>query len=90
MILERGERSIEIALKLTKLTPRVVFVTSEKQLRPGTMSEELVKSSTKILYESELKEIRGLNTVEKVLMHDMNEDEEYELFVDSIVILRNE
>jgi FeS cluster assembly scaffold protein NifU len=90
MILERGERSIEIALKLTKLTPRVVFVTSEKQLRPGTMSEELVESSTKILYESELKEIRGLNTVEKVLMHDMNEDEEYELFVDSIVILRNE
>ena len=90
MILERGERSIELALELTKLTPRVVFVTGKKSLDASILSEKLAKSSVKILYESELLEVRGLNTVEKVLMHDMNEDEEYELFVDGVVILRNE
>jgi FeS cluster assembly scaffold protein NifU len=87
MVLERGERSMEIALELTKFTPRVVFVTRNKELKGNALADSLVRSPAKILYESELLEIRGLNTVEKVLMHDMNEDEEYELFVDSIIIL---
>ncbi|TET59935.1 MAG: iron-sulfur cluster assembly scaffold protein, partial [Candidatus Stahlbacteria bacterium] len=30
---------------------------------------------------------RGMNTVEKVLIHDLNEDEEYELFIDAVVVL---
>jgi nitrogen fixation NifU-like protein len=89
MILERGESSIELALELTKLTPRVVFVTGKKNLDPGTLSEKLTKSSVKILYESELLEVKGLNTVEKVLMHDMNEDEEYELFVDAVILVND-
>lgn len=86
MLVEGGERSLELALKLTDLTPRVVFVTRDKNLRPGDLSEKIRKSPVKILYESELVEIMGLNTVEKVLIHDMNEDEEYELFVDSIIL----
>lgn len=88
MLVEGGERSLELALKLTDLTPRVVFVTRDKSLRSGDLSEKIRKSPVKILYESELVEIMGLNTVEKVLIHDMNEDEEYELFVDSIILQR--
>jgi FeS cluster assembly scaffold protein NifU len=88
MILERGERSMKLALQLTELTPRVVFVTSEKKLKPGVLTDQLVGSGVKVLYESEVKEIRGLKNVEKVLMHDMNEDEEYELFVDAVIILK--
>jgi FeS cluster assembly scaffold protein NifU len=88
MVLDRGERSMELAIRLTKLTPRVVFVTSDKKLQPGGLRDKLVESSVRILYESELMEIRGLNTVEKVLMHDMNEDEKYELFVDDVIMLK--
>ncbi len=88
MILDSGERSMEIALQLTKHTPRVIFVTKNKQLPSGSMVEELKASTVRILYESEILEINGMNTVEKVTIHDLNEDEEYELFVDSIIILR--
>ena len=50
-------------------------------------TKKIKQSDVKILYESELIEIRGTNEVEKVLIHDLNEDEEYELFVDSVIIL---
>ncbi len=86
MVLEGNERSMELALKLTEITPRVVFVTRNKNLKPGVLSDKIIKSSVKILYESELLEIMGLNTVEKVRIHDMNEDEEYELFVDNVIL----
>jgi len=88
MVLESGERSLQIALELTTLTPRVVFVTRKKSLEPGELSARLAKSTAKILYESEVLAVMGLNTVEKVLIHDLNEDEEYELFVDSIIKLK--
>jgi len=89
IVLEGNEYSLELALKLTEITPRVVFVTRNKNLRPGVLSDKIIKSSVKILYESELLEIMGLNTVEKVRIHDMNEDEEYELFVDNVILPGN-
>ena len=90
MILERGDRSLEMALELIQHTPRVVFVTSSKDITasPG-LTLKLKQSDVKILYESEILEIKGLNEVEKVRIHDLNEDEEYELFVDSVIILNN-
>jgi nitrogen fixation NifU-like protein len=89
MVLEKGKRSKEIAYELSKLTPRVIFVTKNKSLVSDTSSDQLKRSNVKILYESEIIEVRGLNTVEKVLVHDLNEDEEYELFVDSIIKLKD-
>ena len=89
MVLEKGNRSKEIAFNLSKLTPRVIFVTKDKSLASDAPSDQLRQSNVKILYESEVIEVRGLNTVEKVLIHDLNEDEEYELFVDSIITLKD-
>jgi nitrogen fixation NifU-like protein len=89
MVVEAGERSMEIALQLTKQTPRVVFVTRNKELPAGELNEKLASSNVKILYESEVLAIKGLNTVEKVLIHDLNEDEEYELYVDSIIVAQS-
>jgi FeS cluster assembly scaffold protein NifU len=89
MILEKGNRSKDLAHELSKLTPRVIFVTKEKSLPSDASSDQLRRSNVKILYESEIIEVRGLNTVEKVLVHDLNEDEEYELFVDSIITLKD-
>jgi len=88
MVVERGDRSVGTALELTKSTPRVVYVTAQKNLAPGDLSDNAVNSDIKILYESEVLEIKGLNTVEKVLIHDLNENEEYELFVDSVIFLK--
>ncbi|UCF69690.1 MAG: iron-sulfur cluster assembly scaffold protein [candidate division WOR-3 bacterium] len=86
MVIEDGDRSLNIALELTKVTQRVVYVTASKNLPAGDLSDRVTGSNIKILYESEILEIKGLNTVEKVLIHDLNENEEYELFVDSIIL----
>jgi len=88
MILERGEKSAEIALALTKMTPRVVLVTKAKDLLLSPeLKTELKQSDVKVLYESEIIEIKGFKIVEKILIHDYNEDEEYELYVDAVIIL---
>jgi FeS cluster assembly scaffold protein NifU len=87
MVLDKGDRSMEIAIELTRQTPRVIFVTKRKQLPTGGVVDRLKASPVRILYESEILEISGLNTVEKVIIHDLNEDEEYELFVDSVIAL---
>ena len=88
IVLDKGDRSQEIALNLTKLTSRVILATSSKDLVTNPeLKIKLKQSDVKILYESEILEIRGTNEVEKVLIHDLNEDEEYELFVDAMIIL---
>lgn len=88
LIVHRGEQSIATAIELSKLIPRVVFMTPGKDV---SASKELVtrlkQANIKILYESELLEIQGMRTVEKVLIHDLNEDTEYELFVDAVILL---
>lgn len=88
MVLDKGEKSFEIAMELTKLTPRVILLTASKDVSANPeLKTTLKQSDVKILYQSEILEIRGTNEVEKVLIHDLNEDEEYELFVDVIIIL---
>jgi len=88
MVLEKGKRSLELAMELTKLTPRVILITQSKDISANPeLKTKLKQSDVKILFESEILEIRGTNEVEKVLIHDLNEDEEYELFVDAVIIL---
>lgn len=88
LILDSGDKSLELALELTNHTGRVIVLTSAKNT-PG--SEELKKklkmSDVKILRESEPLEIQGTDDVEKVIIHDFDEDEKYELFVDAVIIL---
>jgi nitrogen fixation NifU-like protein len=90
MVVEHGERSFEIARDLIKHTPRVILITRQKETGAAPVFGELTRAGVKILYESELLEIRGFKTVEKVLVHDMNEDDEYELFIDSVIMLRDD
>lgn len=89
MILDRGNKSLETALELTKHTGRVIVMTSAKTVTASAeITTRLKQSDVKIIYESEVKEIKGSDEIEKVLVHDLNEDEEYELFVDAIIILK--
>ena len=89
MVLDRGDTSVETALALTKQTGRVVFITPAKAVSAeAEAAKRLRQSDVKVIYESEVKEIRGSDEVENVLIHDLNEDEEYELFVDAVIILK--
>jgi nitrogen fixation NifU-like protein len=89
LIVDTGDESLELALKLTEYTGRVILVTSAKEI-PGTvdLAKKLKQSDVKILNQSELNEVKGeLDEVEKVVIHDFDEDENYELFVDAVIIL---
>ncbi len=89
LVSDTGDKSLELALKLTEYTGRVIVVTSAKST-PGRVEirKKLDRSDVKILYQSELIEIKGeLDEVEKVVIHDFDEDENYELFVDIVIIL---
>lgn len=88
LISDTGDKSLELAIELTKHTGRVVVVTSSRST-PGAkeLKKNLKLSDVKILHESELLEIQGTDDVEKTVIHDLDEDENYDLFVDSVIIL---
>lgn len=89
IIIDSGDESLELALKLTEYTGRVIVVTSAKSV-PGNVElrKKLKHSDVKLLQESELIEIKGeLDEVEKIVIHDFDEDENYELFVDVVIVL---
>ncbi|MFX1323086.1 MAG: NAD-binding protein [Promethearchaeota archaeon] len=88
MILDTGDNALELALKLTEYTGRVIVVTSSKSI-PGSIEiqKKLKLSDVKILFQSELLEIKGTDDVEKVTLQDFEENETYELYVDAVVIL---
>ena len=88
LILHSGDESVQTALELTEFTDRVILLTPEKSVvTTPEIQEQLVYSSVKVLTESRLLEIRGEFEVEKVLIFNIDEDEEYELFVDAVVII---
>ncbi|MDY6932773.1 MAG: iron-sulfur cluster assembly scaffold protein [Spirochaetota bacterium] len=86
LVLENGDNSIEVALKLEAISGRVILLSMGKQVKASDeLKTKLKQSHVKILKQSKLKEISGSNSVEKVLIHDLDEDETYELFVDAVV-----
>ena len=50
------------------------------------IKKKLLKSDVKLLFESQLMQIDGEGEVEKVRINDLNENQEYELFMDAVVI----
>jgi len=88
LILHSGDASVETAIDLTNQTDRVILLTPEKTVvTTPDLEKRLEESSVKLLTESRLLEIRGEFEVEKVLIFNIVEDEEYELFVDAVVII---
>jgi nitrogen fixation NifU-like protein len=87
-VLDRGPASAKLALELTKVTPRVVFLTELDTLGlPEDLSGEIKRSDVKVLYQARLLSVLGEGEVEKVRIHDLDEDNDYELFVDAVVLL---
>ena len=88
LVLDKGEASAKLALELTKVTPRVVFVTELETFGlSAELAAEVKRSDVKALYQSRLLAVSGEGEVEKVRILDLDEDDEYELFVDAVVLL---
>jgi nitrogen fixation NifU-like protein len=89
LVFDTGNESAKFAVELDKHTGRVVFMSPSKdQDLDSGLKSELKRSDVKVLYESALEEIKGEGEVEKVMVRDLDEDNQYELFVDTVVILR--
>lgn len=88
LVLDKGPGSARLALDLTEVTQRVVFLTELNVLGlPADLASEIKRSDVKVLFQSRLLAVRGEGEVEKVLVRDLDEDSEYELFVDAVVLL---
>jgi nitrogen fixation NifU-like protein len=88
LIIDRGKPSVDIALELTKYTGRVIFMSPTKE--PSSKDDPrtgLKRSDVKVIYEAEPLAVLGEGEVEKVRVHDLNENDEYDLFVDALVVL---
>ncbi len=87
-MLDKGPATAKLALKLTEVTPRVVFLTELDALGlPQELVSEIKRSDVKVLYKSRLLSVGGEGEVEKVRVHDLDEENEYDLFVDAVVLL---
>ena len=88
LVVDKGVASARLAVALTGVTPRVVFLTELDALGlPEDLATEVKRSDVKVLFQSRLVAVRGEGEVEKVLIHDLDEDNDYELFVDAVVLL---
>jgi len=88
LVIYTGEASIKAAIKIRDYTDRVILLTCDKNIKvPDELNTLLSNAGVKTLYQSKLLEIRGDFEVERALIKNLDEDEEYELFIDAVVIL---
>jgi nitrogen fixation NifU-like protein len=91
LVLDYGDKSLELALELTKYTGRVIVLTSAKSMPGSQEIKNMLKSSdVKVIYDSELLEIQGTDEVEKVVILDHDEEEKFDLYLDAVVIMDEE
>ena len=88
LVLDKGPATAQLALDLTAVTPRVVFLTELDTLGlPDALIGEIKRSDVKVLYKSRLLSVGGEGEIEKVRVHDLDEENEYDLYVDAVVLL---
>ncbi|MBN2157117.1 MAG: iron-sulfur cluster assembly scaffold protein [Candidatus Lokiarchaeota archaeon] len=91
LILFNGDKSVEIAMKLTEYTNRVILVTDEPSVKTDDpeLKTRLKTSAVKILTQSEILRISGEGEVEKVELLELDEKDKFELFVDAVIVLES-
>jgi FeS cluster assembly scaffold protein NifU len=88
VVLDTGDRAAQLAIELTDHTGRVVLMTSGKEPSVSSaMRSALRLSDVKLLTEAQPLELKGEGELERIRVHDLNEDEEYELTADALVVL---
>ena len=89
VVLDTGDKAAQLAIDLTDHTGRVVLMTTGKEPSVSSAVRSALRlSDVKILAEAQPLELRGEGELERILVHDLNEDEEYELTADAFVILK--
>jgi len=88
VVLDTGDRAAQLAIDLTDHTGRVVLMTTGKEpsVSPAVRSA-LRLSDVKVLAEAQPLELLGEGELERIRVHDLNEDEEYELTADAFIVL---
>ena len=88
VVLDTGDDAARLAMDLTEHTGRVVLMTTGKEpsVSPAVRSA-LRLSDVKVLAEAQPLELLGEGELERIRVHDLNEDEEYELTADAFVVL---
>lgn len=88
LVYGNGEQALESALALENIADKLTFAYKEKDLVGIDRDVKAVKRSDriKLLGKTELVKIEGEDTVEKVVLHDLDEDEDFDLVVDMVVL----
>lgn len=69
------------------MTGRVILMSTLKELvTTDELKARVNRSDIKLLKQAEIVEVSGGSDVEKVRIHDLDENEEYDLFVDAVVV----
>ena len=80
VVLDTGDRAADLAIALTDHTGRVVLMTTGKEPSVSSAVRSALRlSDVKLLTEAEPLELKGEGELERIRVHDLNEDEEYEL-----------
>jgi FeS cluster assembly scaffold protein NifU len=88
VVLDTGDRSAQLAIDLTDHTSRVVLMTTGKEPSVSSAVRSALRlSDVKLLTEAQPLELKGEGELERIRVHDLNEDEEYELTADALVVL---
>jgi nitrogen fixation NifU-like protein len=89
VVLDTGDAAAQSAIALTDHTARVVLVTAGKDPDVSSPVRSALRlSDVKVLTESQPLSLHGEGELERIRVHDLNEDEEYELTADAFVVLR--
>jgi len=88
VVLDTGDRAAQLAIDLTDHTGRVVLMTTGKEPSVSSAVRSALRlSDVKLLTEAQPLELKGEGELERIRVHDLNEDEEYELTADALVVL---
>ena len=88
LVYGNGEQALESALALENIADKLTFAYKEKDLVGLNKDIKAVKRSDriKLLAKTDLVKMEGTDTVEKVVLHDLDEDEDFDLVVDMVVL----
>ncbi len=88
IIIEQHSEAIEMALNLKSLTERVVIITKAKDLNIDEETRKKIHDSKiKVLYQSQILEFAGEGDLEKIKILNLDENEEYYLFTDAVIVM---
>lgn len=89
VVLDSGDAAAQTAIALTDHTARVVLMTPGKDPDVSAATRSALRlSDVKVLTESQPLSLHGEGELERIRVHDLNEDEEYDLTADAFVVLR--